>query len=233
MGRRWQAPAVATLSIFAAACLFRERQTLTITALSSTDQQPDILLVVLDDVGHNDVAWGSNATDLAGLTPTLEALARRGVVLDTYYGQMQCAPARAALLSGRFAHRVGFSSNDPLDREVFPYSNYSIPLGVELLPGHLRARGRGVPYGSPANGRIRRVPAGSATRRAAWASGTWATARSGTCPRRAASTASRATSRRGSPIWTTRPTPSATSSTAPAVPRRRPAACVRPDAFPP
>ena len=169
MGRRWQAPAVATLSIFAAACLFRERQTLTITALSSTDQQPDILLVVLDDVGHNDVAWGSNATDLAGLTPTLEALARRGVVLDTYYGQMQCAPARAALLSGRFAHRVGFSSNDPLDREVFPYSNYSIPLGVELLPGHLRARGRGVPYGSPANGRIRRVPAGSATRRAAWA----------------------------------------------------------------
>ncbi|KAK7248490.1 sulfuric ester hydrolase [Aureococcus anophagefferens] len=59
---------------------------------------------------------------------------------------MQCAPARAALLSGRFAHRVGFSSNDPLDREVFPYSNYSIPLGVELLPGHLRARGRGVPH---------------------------------------------------------------------------------------
>jgi hypothetical protein len=83
MGRRWQAPAVATLSIFAAACLFRERQTLTIAALSSTDQRPDILLVVLDDVGHNDVAWGSNATDLAGLTPTLEALARRGVVLDT------------------------------------------------------------------------------------------------------------------------------------------------------
>ncbi|KAH8097997.1 sulfuric ester hydrolase [Aureococcus anophagefferens] len=92
MGRRWQAPAVATLSIFAAACLFRERQTLTITALSCS------------------------------------------------------APARAALLSGRFAHRVGFSSNDPLDREVFPYSNYSIPLGVELLPGHLRARGRGVPH---------------------------------------------------------------------------------------
>ena len=57
MGRRWQGPAVATLSIFAAACLFRERQTLTITALSSTDRQPDILLVVLDDVGHNDVAW--------------------------------------------------------------------------------------------------------------------------------------------------------------------------------
>ena len=29
------------------------------------------------------------------------------MVLDTYYGPMQCAPARVALLSGRFARGAG------------------------------------------------------------------------------------------------------------------------------
>ena len=88
--------------------------------------------MVLDDVGHNDVPWGSNATDLAGLTPTLEALARRGVVLDTYYGQMQCAPACAALLSGRFAHRVGFSV---VAGPTFGFYNVTACDQIQCWPG--------------------------------------------------------------------------------------------------
>ncbi|KAH8064106.1 sulfuric ester hydrolase [Aureococcus anophagefferens] len=72
--------------------------------------RPDIVHVVLDDVGMNDL-WDSQ--DLAPeVFPHMLALAQDGVRLTNYYGQAFCTPARAALMSGKFGHRTGFANVD-------------------------------------------------------------------------------------------------------------------------
>ncbi|KAJ8600322.1 hypothetical protein CTAYLR_000631 [Chrysophaeum taylorii] len=44
-------------------------------------------------------------------------------------------------MSGLFAHRIGFSRILPSDIEIHPSSNYSIPIGVKLLPEYFRDQG--------------------------------------------------------------------------------------------
>ena len=104
---------------------------------------PHVLHVVLDDVGWDDL-WESRDLPPAVVSPTIFRLAKEGVKLTSYYGQSYCTPARAALLTGKFVHRLGFASPEadywgPL--EVVGDANYSVPLGHELLPAHLRKLG--------------------------------------------------------------------------------------------
>ncbi|KAJ8600958.1 hypothetical protein CTAYLR_006316 [Chrysophaeum taylorii] len=107
------------------------------------DASPWIVHVVLDDVGMNDML---NSTDLptSEVTPTLRALADEGVTLSNMYGQDYCTPSRVALLTGMFAHKTGFArtqGDDVGPAEVFTTSNFSIPLGVKLLPEYLQNAG--------------------------------------------------------------------------------------------
>lgn len=105
---------------------------------------PDIVHIVLDDVGMNDV-WGSTDLPLS-LTPHIHNLRAEGVELTNYYGQAFCTPARAALLSGKFVHRIGFGGPDILgsvDLEISVWANFSLSGGskVKLLPEYLREAG--------------------------------------------------------------------------------------------
>ena len=59
--------------------------------------QPNIVIIVADDLGYNDVSWHNPVVK----TPHLEELARDGVLLEQHYSQPICTPTRAALLSGR------------------------------------------------------------------------------------------------------------------------------------
>ena len=67
--------------------------------------RPNIVLIVADDLGYGDLgAFGNPAVP----TPTLNRLAAEGVRLTQHYsGSAVCAPARAALLTGRYPHRTG------------------------------------------------------------------------------------------------------------------------------
>jgi len=66
---------------------------------SRTADRPNIVLVVTDDQGP--WAWG-RASQGAVDTPTLDALADRGTVLDRFFcASPVCSPARASLLTGR------------------------------------------------------------------------------------------------------------------------------------
>ena len=58
--------------------------------------QPHIVLILADDLGYNDVPW-HNPTIIA---PTLQDLAKDGVILEQNYVQPKCSPSRAALLTG-------------------------------------------------------------------------------------------------------------------------------------
>ena len=79
--------------------------------------RPNVVLILTDDQGYGDMGvYGNPAVQ----TPHLDALARQGVRLDQHYsGAPLCAPARAALLTGRYHQRTGalsVESNRGMDR---------------------------------------------------------------------------------------------------------------------
>jgi arylsulfatase A len=68
-------------------------------------KRPNIILILADDMGYGDIrVFGNEDVD----TPILDHLASEGVVLTQHYSASPvCAPARAALLTGRYPHRTG------------------------------------------------------------------------------------------------------------------------------
>src|SRR6185436_111855 len=69
---------------------------------------PNIVVLFMDDVGYGDVrSYG--AKDVA--TPNIDRLAREGVRLTNCYASApMCTPTRAALMTGRYQHRVRLES---------------------------------------------------------------------------------------------------------------------------
>ena len=60
--------------------------------------QPNILLVLMDDLGWNDIGYHNPEV----YSPVLDGLAEEGVKLENYYVYPVCSPSRSALLSGRY-----------------------------------------------------------------------------------------------------------------------------------
>lgn len=76
------------------------------------DGSPNIVVILLDDLGFSD--FGCFGAELE--TPSIDALAGRGLAFTGYTTVPMCTPARAALLSGKNPHSVGagwLSSNNP------------------------------------------------------------------------------------------------------------------------
>ena len=75
-----------------------------------TSRPPNIVLIVADDLGFNDITfYGGGIADGSVPTPSINAIAHEGIhFTNGYAGNGTCAPSRAALLTGRFATRVGF-----------------------------------------------------------------------------------------------------------------------------
>ncbi len=73
--------------------------TLQLVACAVTEKQPNIVFILADDFGWNDVGYHGSEIK----TPTLDQLAATGVKLENYYVNMICTPSRSALLSGRYA----------------------------------------------------------------------------------------------------------------------------------
>lgn len=68
--------------------------------------RPNIIVILMDDMGINDVStFGGGMID----TPNIDRLAAEGALfVNAYAGHANCAPSRAALLTGRGAARTGF-----------------------------------------------------------------------------------------------------------------------------
>lgn len=67
--------------------------------------RPNIVLIVADDMGYGDFGLFNGGV---AQTPTLDHLASESVCFTQHYsGSCVCAPARAALLTGRYPHRTG------------------------------------------------------------------------------------------------------------------------------
>jgi len=65
---------------------------------------PNVVLILLDDVGFSATRTFGGAID----SPVLDHLAAEGLRYNTFHVTSLCSPTRAALLTGRNEHQVGF-----------------------------------------------------------------------------------------------------------------------------
>ena len=104
-----------------------------ITSLSSitATAQPNVLLILADDLGWNDV--GFHGSEIR--TPTLDALAAAGVSLEQYHSQPTCTSTRAALMTGKSPQRLG------IYRQFAKYATEGLPAEEKTLADYLKAQG--------------------------------------------------------------------------------------------
>jgi arylsulfatase A-like enzyme len=100
----------------------------------SAPAHPDIVLIVLDDLGYGDLGC-YGCPDIR--TPHIDRLAREGVKLTSFYANGPvCTPTRAALMTGRYQQRAGLEwAISPGEREP------GLPVEETSLPRMLKQEG--------------------------------------------------------------------------------------------
>lgn len=92
---------------------------------------PNVILIITDDMGYGDIARHGNPLIK---TPNLDVLYEQSVRFTNFHTDPTCSPTRAALLTGKYSHRVGvwhtfmggnyLRKNEETMAEVFKNSGY-------------------------------------------------------------------------------------------------------------
>ena len=94
------------------------------TAFTRADTQPrtdpaNILLIIVDDWGIDSSALYNADPDVSlPPTPTLDSLARDGLIFRNAFAQPTCSPTRANILTGRYSFRHGIGAPVTLDVQL-------------------------------------------------------------------------------------------------------------------
>jgi len=102
------------------------------SGVSAQAEKPNIVFILADDLGNADLGYRGSKIR----TPNIDALAKSGVSLESYYGMQLCTPARAALMTGRYPMRYGLQT-----AVIFPGHTYGLPTDETTLPQALKAAG--------------------------------------------------------------------------------------------
>jgi arylsulfatase A len=101
--------------------------------LASPGTPPNVIILLADDLGYGDLGSYGHPTIR---TPNIDRLAAAGARFTSYYaGAPACTPARAALLTGRYAVRVG------LPGVLMPESVDGLPQSEITIAEALKGRG--------------------------------------------------------------------------------------------
>lgn len=97
-------------------------------AAAPADRPPNIVLIVADDLGANDLTYaGGGVANGAVPTPRIDSLARDGGRLASgYAAHATCSPSRAAMMTGRYPQRFGFeftSAPVAFARTIFEFTS--------------------------------------------------------------------------------------------------------------
>ena len=103
-------------------------------AVSAAAAQPNIILILADDLGYGDIgAYGATLIK----TPHIDRLAEEGVRFTDFYASSNvCTPSRAGLLTGRYAVRDGLA-----DRTVTVNDTRGLPPGSTTMASLLQNHG--------------------------------------------------------------------------------------------
>ena len=132
-------------------------------AVPAGQRPPNIVLIVADDLGINDIsAFGGGLVP----TPAIDRLMREGASVPAFYAaNATCSPSRAAMMTGRYPTRFGFEFTavppifaknlahgdgvgphkaifhaDRVDG-IMPYAEMGVPPSEVMLPEVLKAAG--------------------------------------------------------------------------------------------
>jgi len=116
-------------------------------------KRPNIILILVDDLGKTDITlYGEGKVN----TPHIDELGAEGVVFDqAYVTSSVCSPSRAAIMTGRYPQRFGFTYQmhefylaNRLQYFGYKYlidSDPWLPRGLEPVPNEEMARKQGLP----------------------------------------------------------------------------------------
>ncbi|QGJ70748.1 N-acetylgalactosamine-6-sulfatase [Planctomycetales bacterium 10988] len=102
------------------------------STLALADEQPNIILLLADDLGYQDLSsFDSTAVE----TPNIDQLATEGMKLTQFYAASAvCTPTRASILTGKYPLRFDI-------RRHFPDDESHLPAGTVTLPKLLKEAG--------------------------------------------------------------------------------------------
>lgn len=92
-------------------------------------RRPNIVLIMADDMGYSDIGCYGGEID----TPNLDRLADGGVRFTQFYNNAKCAPTRASLLTGLYAHQVGCDSGPAVMRNCVTIAEALKDAGYRTL----------------------------------------------------------------------------------------------------
>ena len=105
---------------------------LALLGLPAFSAPPNIVLIVADDLGWNDVGYHGSKNNR---TPNIDALAEKGLKLERFYAYPMCNPTRRALMTGRSAVTIqGMAAKAEL-------ANGHLPLELGTMPQLFREAG--------------------------------------------------------------------------------------------
>ncbi|WP_424630460.1 arylsulfatase [Bradyrhizobium sp. SYSU BS000235] len=76
---------------------------------AKTGRKPNILILLVDDMGYGDPGAFGGGAMLGAPTPNIDGLATGGLKLTSAYATPVCTPSRAALMTGRIPARSGLT----------------------------------------------------------------------------------------------------------------------------
>jgi arylsulfatase A-like enzyme len=94
-------------------------------AARGAERLPNIVFILADDLGITDIGAyarhfaDAKAGDLYFETPHLDKLVADGIAFSQSYANQLCSPTRAAILTGRIASRMGFTTATPNTKTYF------------------------------------------------------------------------------------------------------------------
>lgn len=103
-----------------------------VSPVEAASAKPNIVIILADDLGNADL--GYRGSDIK--TPNIDTLAKDGVQLEDFYGMPVCTPARAELMTGRYAMRYGLET-----LVIFPSHTYGLPTDERTLAQALKDAG--------------------------------------------------------------------------------------------
>lgn len=100
--------------------------------IASTNQQPNVVIFMADDLGWADVGYQGSEYP----TPNIDSIAAEGVKLNRFYTSPKCTPTRAAMLTARDPITMGVEYST-----IYPWEQTAVPMSEHFMSESFQQNG--------------------------------------------------------------------------------------------